>query len=144
MKRPGMLSSIRLGSGTLTVQTELADDGSGATTVVDFCGKVLRRVKHVYYDGGAGSIEDAARRWHARVERDVHDSLAALKRPPASSPRRAVNPTAAELFILAVESTYSGDHESARALLEATIALLPENEALVDLRDALDEEAGSR
>ena len=131
---PGRTSCVQLPGGTMTFQTELRGEPPELVTVIDFRGKVVRRVTRRLSEDDWSDVERAVRLAHSEVERSVCSSLESLRAAKrGTEPASAVEPTAAALFVMALEVLHRGDRGSAAALLHTVSALLPHDPRVDDL-----------
>jgi len=121
---PGRISGFQLGSGMLTVQTELCLRTSELVTVADFRGRILKTWRRpVRLDDGTRSADLVASA-HRTAEAEIRRNLNELQRG-RREPRNCL--TATKLFVRAVLAHQQGDDDLARRLLETVMILLPDD-----------------
>ena len=155
--RPGLTSCLRLGGGTLTLQTEIVGSPPEIVTTVDYDGRTIRVFRGGLAAGEHPSVEAAARAFHrsiearlrARVDRVVASTEAATPAPPADTSRAATGtssvevgstaagegrpsdgdagPAVAALFVDALRALYEGRGAEALRLLAVVDLLLPDD-----------------
>ncbi len=161
--RPGLTSCLRLGGGTLTLQTEIVGDPPEIVTTVDYDGRTIRVFRGGLEEGGHTSVEAAARAFHraiearlrARVDRVAASAGAAVPaadgegtrdvpEPPAPAeasaeapPPRAAGPEVAALFVDALRALHAGRRDEALRLLAVVDLLLPDDPRPRTLADAV-------
>ncbi len=124
--RPGLTSLIKTGRGLMTVQTEILGEPGRLVTILDLCGRVLKRWQSTFVLDAHDL--DAARRWHQGIEAEIRASLARLaKRGGGDRP----SSVAACLFIEAMRAYAAGEYERSRSILKVCARLVP-HDARVD------------
>lgn len=132
---PGQTSCLHLPGGTMTLQTELKGEPPHLVTIIDFRGKVVRRLSRQLSDEDHDNLALAVRRTHQEAERGIRASLRSLHEARKGAPPSAAPSTASLLFVMASEALHRHDRDSATALLRAVAQLLPNDrrvEALLD------------
>lgn len=139
-QRPGKTSLIELPKGLVTLQTEVHSGPLRAVTIVDFRGRVIRRIEVLWEKSHPKDVHLFARACHDVIEGDVRASLQALQsapKPGAAESAVADEPTAAVLFVMAAEALAISDRESAETILVAVRSLLPDDTRVARLLSSI-------